>query len=138
MNKMDNVSERLPYFIEPEWAPKFSQMEGLETTVLTGLHGERMMMVLNATLPGHSVPTHSHPHEQIGMVCSGRAILRIGDEEREVGQGDFYCIPSGVPHSDTTLGDEPFVMLDIFSPVREDFIVRCDVALGEPEEARLV
>ncbi len=29
-----------------------------------------MMMVLNATLPGHTVPTHSHPHEQIGMVYS--------------------------------------------------------------------
>jgi len=67
-------------------------MEGLETTVLTGLHGERMMMALNATLPGHSVPTHSHRHEQIGVVYSGRAILRIGDEEREVGPGDFYCI----------------------------------------------
>lgn len=97
-------------------------MEGLETTVLTGLHGERMMMVLNATLPGHSVPTHSHPHEQIGMVVLGRAILRIGDEEREVGPGDFYCIPGGVPHGDTTLGDEPFVMLDIFHPVREGFL----------------
>jgi quercetin dioxygenase-like cupin family protein len=99
-------------------------MEGLETTVLTGLHGEQMMMALNATLPGHNVPTHSHPHEQIGMVYRGRAILRIGDEEREVRPGDFYCIPAGVPHSDTTLGDEPFVMLDIFCPVREDFLDR--------------
>jgi quercetin dioxygenase-like cupin family protein len=138
VNEMDNVSERLLYFIEPERAPGFSQMEGLETMVLTGLHGEQMMMVLNATLPGHSVPTHSHPHEQIGMVYSGRAILRIGDEEREVGPGDFYCIPGGVSHSDTALGDEPFVMLDIFYPVREDFIARCDVAPGEPEGARLV
>jgi quercetin dioxygenase-like cupin family protein len=122
---MDDVKEQSPYFVYPEWAPRFTQMEGLETTVLTGLHGEQMMMALNATLPGHSVPTHSHPHEQIGMVYRGRAILRIGDEEREVAPGDFYCIPAGVPHSDTTLGDEPFVMLDIFCPVREDFAARC-------------
>jgi len=128
---MDNINERPPYFIEVEQTPKFSQMEGLETAVLTGLYGEQMMMVLNTTLPGHSVPTHSHPHEQIGMVYSGRAILRIGDEEREVGPEDFYCIPAGVPHSDTTLGDEPFVMLDIFYPVREDFFARC-----KPEEAQ--
>ena len=121
---MDQVNKRPRYFIDSEQAPTFSQMEGLETTVLTGLHGEQMMMVLNATLPGHTVPTHSHPHEQIGMVHSGRAILRIGDEEREVGPGDFYCIPADVPHSDTTLGDEPFVMLDIFCPVREDFLDR--------------
>jgi len=127
---MENTGEHSRYFIDPEQAPRFTQMEGLETTVLTGLHGERMMMVLNATLPGHSVPTHSHPHEQIGMVYSGRAILRIGEEEREVGPGGFYCIPAGVPHSDTCLGDEPFVMLDVFYPVREDFIARCESGGG--------
>ena len=122
---MDSLNGRPPYFIDLERTPRFSQMKGLETTVLTGLRGEQMM-VLNATLPGHSVPTHSHPHEQIGMVYSGRATLCIGDEEREVGPGDFYCIPAGVPHSDTTLGDEPFVMLDIFYPVREDFLDRIE------------
>ena len=127
---MKNIGEHSRYFIDLEQAPRFTQMEGLETTVLTGLHGERMMMVLNATLPGHSVPAHAHPHEQIGMVYSGRAILRIGDEEREVGPRDFYCIPAGVPHSDTCLGDEPFVMLDIFYPVREDFIARCESGDG--------
>jgi len=119
------VEDKSRYFIEVEKAPKFSQMEGLKTTVLTGLEGERMMMVLNATLPGHTVPIHSHPHEQIGMVYLGEAILRIGDEERQVKKGDFYCIPANVPHGDTTLGDEPFIMLDIFYPVREDFIDKC-------------
>ncbi len=98
------------------------QMPGLETTILTGLHGERMMMVLNATLPGHTVPMHSHPHEQIGTVHAGKAVLRVGDEERMVEQGDFFCIPAKVPHDDTCIGDEPFVMLDIFYPVREDFV----------------
>jgi len=110
------------YFIDPEEAPKISQMKGLETTVLTGLHGERMMMVLNATLPGHSVPLHSHHHEQVGMVCRGRGMLRIGDEERTVEEGDFYCIPAGVPLGDICLGEEPFVMLDIFHPAGEDLV----------------
>jgi hypothetical protein len=27
-----------------------------------------------------------------------------------------------MPHGDTAIGDEPFVMLDIFHPVREDFV----------------
>ncbi|MCS7364702.1 MAG: cupin domain-containing protein [archaeon GB-1867-035] len=101
-------------------------MEGLETIVLTGLHGERMMMVLNITLPGHSVPLHSHPHEQVGMVYGGKAILRLGDKERIVKKGDFYCVPANVPHSDIALGDEPFIMLDIFYPIREDFIERVE------------
>jgi len=119
------VEDKPNYFIDVEKAPRFSQMEGLETTVLTGLEGERMMMVLNATLPGQTVPIHSHPHEQIGVVYRGEAILRIGNEERRVKKGDFYCIPANVPHGDTTLGDEPFIMLDIFHPVRKDFIDKC-------------
>jgi len=115
----------ISYFIDPKEAPSFSQMEGLKTTVLTGLHGERMMMVLNVTLPEHTVPLRSHPHEQVGVVYDGKAILRIGDEEKVIKKGDFYCIPANVPHSDTTLGDKPFVMLDVFYPVREDFIEKC-------------
>ena len=116
------ASDEAPFFIEPENAPNITPMPGLETRVLTGLHGERMMMVLSATLPGHAVPVHAHPHEQISVVYSGRARLRIGDQERVVGKGDFYRIPANVPHTDTCLGDEPFVMLDIFCPIREVFL----------------
>lgn len=116
--------ESRPHFLDLSQAPKMVQMPGLETTILTGLQGEQMMMVLNATLPGHEVATHSHPHEQIGMVHSGKARLTIGDEERLVEKGDFYCIPSGVPHSDVCVGDEPFVMLDVFYPTREDFLAK--------------
>jgi quercetin dioxygenase-like cupin family protein len=116
------TARNIPHFITSADCPGFTPMAGLETTLLTGFNGEQMMMVLNSTLPGHTVPIHAHPHEQIGMVYSGSAILRIGEEEREVVQGDFYCIPANVPHGDTCLGDEPFVMLDIFYPVRQDFI----------------
>ncbi len=110
------------FFIDPKKAPSIKQFEGLETTILTGLEDDKMMMVLSATLPGHTVPTHSHPHEQIGIVHAGKAILRIGDEERTVKKGDFYHIPSNVPHGDTCIGDKPFVMLDIFYPIRKDFV----------------
>ncbi len=114
--------KKVPYFIDAAKAPKIKQMEGLETVILTGLNGEKMMMALNVTSPKHTVPLHSHPHEQIGMVYGGKAKLRIGDEEHTVKKGDFYRIPPDVPHSDTALGDEPFIMLDVFYPVREDFI----------------
>ncbi len=117
-------SQRTPFFIDPSQAPRIAQMPGLQTTILTGLHGEQMMMALSATLPGHTVPSHSHPHEQIGVVYAGGAKLKVADEERVVRKGDLYCIPANVPHSDTCIGDEPFVMLDIFYPVREDFIAK--------------
>ncbi len=116
------TKRKITYFINPTSCPKIDQMTGLETTVLTGYNDEKMMMVLNATLPGHTVPMHSHPHEQVGMVYSGKAKLRIGDEEKVVQKGYFYCIPANIPHSDTCMGSEAIVMLDIFYPVRNDFI----------------
>ena len=121
----------LPYFINPTEAPRFTQMPGLETTIITGLHGEKMMMVLNSTLPGHTVPLHSHSQEQIGMVYAGKATLRIGDEERVIQKGDFYCVPAYVPHSDTCIGDEPFIMLDIFCPIQKSIIDKLEQLSGE-------
>jgi quercetin dioxygenase-like cupin family protein len=111
-------------------------MVGLETTILTGLYGEKMMMVLNKTLPGHFVPLHTHPHEQVGFVYAGKAKLRIGDEERIVQKGDFYRIPVNVAHGDTCIGDESFVMLDIFYPVREDFIEKLKMVSNENNKKR--
>jgi quercetin dioxygenase-like cupin family protein len=129
------MRKEVPYFIVPADAPRFIQMAGLETTILTGLHGEKMMMVLNDTLPGHFVPMHSHPHEQVGFVYNGKAKLCIGDEERIVQKGDFYRIPANVPHGDTCIGDESFVMLDIFYPVREDFIEKIkQFSIGESKK----
>lgn len=128
------TKDKNPCFIDLNKVPKFSQMKGLETTVLTGLNGEAMMMVLNATLPGHTVPVHSHPHEQIGMVYRGKARLKIGDDERNVQEGDFYHIPANVPHSDICIGDEPFVMLDIFFPIRRDFVAKLKKLASEQKQ----
>ena len=114
--------DQTPYFINPSTAPKFSQRVGIESVLLTGLNGEKMMMALSTTLPGHTVEIHSHPHEQVGIIYSGQALLRIGGEERHVKKGDFYCIPGNVPHGDTCIGDEPFTMLDVFYPIRQDII----------------
>jgi len=49
---------------------KYFRLEGLETTILTELHIETMMLVEYATFPCHSVPTHCHSNEQIGVVYS--------------------------------------------------------------------
>jgi quercetin dioxygenase-like cupin family protein len=69
------------YFIDPDRAPKLEQMPGLQTTILAGMHGEQMMMVLNATLPGHEVPEHEHPHEQVGVVHREDFLARLDTQE---------------------------------------------------------
>lgn len=80
----------------------------------------------NATLvevtiaAGETVPEHTHPHEQIGYLVSGRLRFRIGDEERVLNAGDSWLAPGGVPHVVTALEDA--VAIDVFSPVREEYL----------------
>jgi len=112
---------KFEYFIKTENAAKFSPADGVETKVLSGLNGEKMMMTLTTIQPGAEVPSHSHPHEQVGMVRQGKAIMEIDGDERTITIGDIVVIPPNVSHSARCSGNEPFAMLDVFSPIREDF-----------------
>lgn len=66
-----------------------------------------------------TVPTHTHPHEQIGYLASGRFRFRLGDRWMEMAAGDSWCVPGGVEHEVETLEDT--IAIDIFSPPREDY-----------------
>src|SRR4030067_2293011 len=116
------VAKHFSPFLNLANAPKAKLMKGVETQILTGLNGEKMMMVLTEVLPDHEVPLHSHLHEQIGTVQSGTALFKIGAEERIVKKGDLYCIPSSVSHHVKCLGRESFVVLEVFCPIREDYL----------------
>lgn len=69
---------------------------------------------------GAVVPLHSHPHEQGGMLIRGRLELTIGNETRVCEAGAMFMIPPNVPHRAVAVGG-PAVVLDVFSPVREDY-----------------
>ena len=69
---------------------------------------------------GATVPAHTHPHEQAGYVASGRVRFAIDGDERELRAGDSYLVPGGATHEVTAL--EPSVCVDIFSPVREEYL----------------
>ena len=66
-------------------------------------------------------PVHSHPHEQMTFVERGRVLFTIGETERIAKAGDTLHFPSGVWHGATML-EEEVVLIDIFSPIREDFL----------------
>ena len=82
--------------------------------------GKNIMLSLVEIGPGSVVPMHSHPHEQAGFVVEGELDFIIGDEKRRVKPGDMYIIPGGTQHSAIGL-DKKAVVLDIFSPPREDY-----------------
>ncbi len=81
--------------------------------------GERTMLCEIELARGSVVPLHTHPHEQIGYLSRGRLRFVIGDEERELHEGDSWCVPGDVPHMVTALEDS--VAIDIFSPPRDDY-----------------
>ena len=66
------------------------------------------------------VPNHTHPHEQAGIVVEGEMEMGIGGDVRTLRAGDMYIIPGDVEHHARCAGFGAKV-LDIFSPVREEF-----------------
>ena len=48
---------------------------------------------------GGYVEPHSHPTHEFYYVLNGRGIMQIGDEEREIRQGDLVHIPPDVVHT---------------------------------------
>jgi unsaturated pyranuronate lyase len=68
------------------------------------------------------VPLHSHPHEQISVIISGRMKFSVDGEEREVGPGEVVLVPSDAEHG-VEVTEGPAVAYDCWSPVREDYIL---------------
>jgi len=85
------------------------------------LHTETMTIAWITLAKGAVVPRHEHPNEQIATVLEGRLRFLIGDEpELVVGVGESVPLASGVPHEVEALEDS--IVLDVFSPVREDWL----------------
>ena len=81
--------------------------------------GEQIMLSFLEMEMDCIIPEHSHPHEQAGLVLSGKLRFRIGNEERIVGAGDAFLIPKNLVHSGQVI-EGPVKVLDIFGPPRED------------------
>jgi quercetin dioxygenase-like cupin family protein len=93
--------------------------EGAERRVLS--HGAGLMLVEFTFKAGIVAPMHSHPHEQVGYVVSGALELTMeGYGAQRLGPGASYYVPPGTMHGVTIL--EPTVLVDAFTPVREDFL----------------
>ena len=100
---------------------------------LTPLLGRQLLNTETMTIgrillaAGAVVPSHHHVHEQVANVLEGSLRFVVGDEERVVSAGESLFIPSEVPHSVEALDDS--VVLDVFSPRREDWISGDDAYL---------
>lgn len=83
-------------------------------------YDEKIMMVKVKFEQGAIGYKHQHPHVQTSYVAAGKFELNIGDETKIIETGDgFYVEPNKI-HGVVCL--EPGILIDVFSPVREDFL----------------
>ena len=82
--------------------------------------GREMMISVVDLEPDSVVPDHSHPHEQMGIMLSGRLEFTVGGVTRILGPGDVWRIPGGVAHRVRAV-DGPARALDVFHPIRDDY-----------------
>lgn len=101
-----------------ESIPVENVSEGIKRQMVVG---ENVMVVRFTFDPFLVTPEHTHPHEQVSLVIKGRVKFFISGEERIVSAGDVLHFPPHNRHGATML-DEEVVLIDIFSPIREDFL----------------
>jgi len=89
--------------------------------------GEKAMLAQIFLKKGALVPTHQHESEQITYILEGALLFRLEGKEVTVGKGQVLLIPSNVPHSAEALDDT--LDLDVFSPIRQDWIDKDDAYL---------
>ena len=82
--------------------------------------GERAMVAEISISKGGLVPLHHHESEQLSYCLEGKLKLEAEGKEFILNPGDVLVIPSNVPHSALALED--FRGLDIFSPIRHDWL----------------
>jgi len=86
--------------------------------------GERQMLAQIYLKRGALVPLHRHASEQMTYVLQGALRFLVGGEETIVREGEVLHIPSGVEHQSEALEDT--FELDVFSPLREDWLEPVD------------
>ena len=98
--------------------------------------GEKAMVAQVFIAKGAVVPEHHHESEQITYIMEGALKFELEGKEVVVAKGQVLRIPSNVPHRAVALEDT--MDLDIFSPLRHDWLSKDDAYLrrGETDEPR--
>lgn len=91
---------------------------GVERKILA--YTDELMVVENRFEKGAVGALHTHPHTQATYIVSGQFEFEISGEKKIVNPGDTLLKKDGIEHGCVCL--EAGVLLDIFTPMREDFV----------------
>jgi len=93
-------------------------IEGITRKTL--VYGEKTVLAQFRLKKGSVVPHHAHPYEQTGYILHGKIRFWEAGNEVIVDDGDSWCFNANVEHAADILEDS--VIIELFSPVREDFL----------------
>src|SRR6266852_8122734 len=99
------------------------------------ISGEKAMVAQVFLKKDAVVPEHHHDSEQITYILEGALKFEIEGKEIVVRKGEVLSIPSNVPHRAVALEDT--VDLDIFSPIRVDWLTNNDAYLRRGDRERV-
>ncbi len=86
------------------------------------VHGPSLMLVEFRFKKGGVGTMHKHEHhEQVGYVAKGSFEITVGGEKKVAREGDCYYADRNVLHGVLAL-EEDSVLIDTFTPIREDFL----------------
>ncbi|HUI79250.1 MAG TPA: cupin domain-containing protein [Bryobacteraceae bacterium] len=89
-------------------------------TRLVGAYNDKLFLAEHRMEKGWVGAAHSHPHDQMAYVISGRLRVVASGRSFEVAAGDSFVVRGGVEHQASAL--EPSVVIDVFTPCREDYV----------------
>jgi len=65
---------------------------------------------------GNTMEGHSHPTDEIYIVCRGKGIVTVGEEQAEVVEGDVVAIPPNTYHTMTAQEHGSFLWATFWWP----------------------
>lgn len=71
---------------------------------------------------GNHRKPHDHPHAMLLIVVKGTMRMEIEGQEYDIGPGELMDVPAFAMHRGYALGETPVSLIEIFSPVRHDYI----------------
>lgn len=104
----------------------FKEQEQEWQAVATGIsrqitgYDASIMMVKVAFEEGAVGTLHTHPHTQTTYVAKGQFEVTIAGKTQRLKAGDSFFAPQDVEHGVVCL--EKGLLIDVFSPLREDFL----------------
>jgi len=106
--------------VKKEEAKEFSTIPGVDNKIL--VTADKQMFVLINISSEATIPLHGHMNEQIGVCLKGKVEFQTENGPVIVEENTAYAFASNEKHGCRALSEDGAIILESFSPPREDFL----------------